>query len=104
MEIQIKSKHIPMILSLDEGVIPSGVEIRKVPLRMQRDGISEAWAIAIVMLAASVPLNVFVNWLSNKLTDKRSTTITINRKEFHFDEGELIRMIEENRKIEQDKI
>ena len=93
-----------MILSLDKGEIPSGVSIRKLPVCMQRDGISEAWAIAIVTLATSVPVGVFINWLSNKLIDKTSTKITINRKEIYFDKDEITRLIEETIKIENNKI
>jgi hypothetical protein len=50
-----------MILSLDKGKIPSGVSIRKLPVCTQRNGLSEALAIAIVTLATSVPVGVFIN-------------------------------------------
>jgi hypothetical protein len=105
MKVQIKSKHIPMILSLDQGEIPEGIIIEKLPVQMQRDGLSESLGIAIITLAASVPIGVFINWLSNKLfVDQASTKITINRKEIHFDEGQITRLIEETRTIEQGKI
>jgi hypothetical protein len=102
LKIEIKSKHIPMILSLDKGIVPSGVTIEKLPVVMDR-GLSEPWAIAIVSIATTVSIPIFVKWLNKKITDKKSTKITINRKEIHYDEGKITRLIEETRDIEQNR-
>jgi hypothetical protein len=72
------------------------------PIKMKRD-VSDPWAIAIITLASSVPVGLFVNWLAKKLIDKTSTKITINRKEIYFDKGEVTRLIEETKEIEQNR-
>ena len=100
MEILVRSKHLPMILSLRNAELPPGVSV-EVPPVMERRDISEAWAIAIFSVAASVPVNVLAAWLVKVLTDKRSTVITINRKEVRLEEGEIVRIIEESTKIER---
>lgn len=100
MEIVVRSRHLPMILSLKSVERPSGVSVVVPPVTAQRD-VSEAWATAIFTILASVPASVLAAWLVKVLTDKKSTVITINRKEVHLDEGEIVRVIEETKRLEQ---
>jgi len=94
MEIHVRSKHLPMILSLRGKELPPGVSVEILPIMERRD-ISEAWATAIFQVAASVPSTVIAALLVKLLTDKRSTVITISRKEVALEEGEIVRVIEE---------
>lgn len=89
-----------MILALKKLTPPDGISIQVLPATSQRD-ISEAWAIAIFSVAAAVPTGLLVAWLSKVLIDKKSTVITINRKELHFDEGKLTSLIEETKHIKR---
>ena len=68
---------------------------------MERRDISEAWATAIFQVAGSVPATVIAALLVKLITDKRSTVITINRKEVKLEEGEIVRVVEESVRIEQ---
>jgi hypothetical protein len=79
---------------------PDWANINVPPVREQRDGISEAWAIAIISISASIPAAVIAGWILEKIKDKQTTTITINRTLVEFEKGEIIRVIEETRKIE----
>ena len=100
MEIHISSKHLPMILSLRRTELPLGVSV-EIPPVMERRDISEAWATAIFQVAGSVPATVIAALLVKLITDKRSTVITINRKEVKLEEGEIVRVVEESVRIEQ---
>jgi hypothetical protein len=100
MEIHVKSLHVPAVLSLKSAELPHGVSVDVPPVVAARD-ISEAWATAIFSVAASVPASVIAGILIEKFKDKKSTIITINRKEIHFEKGEIIKAIEESKSIEQ---
>ncbi|SRR6266571_1331110 len=100
MEIVVRSKHLPMVLSLKSVERPSGISVVVPPMMAQRD-VSEAWATAIFTVLASVPASVLAAWLVKVLTDKKSTVITINRKEVHLEEGEIVRVVEETKRLEQ---
>jgi hypothetical protein len=104
MEIEIKNKSGRVIHQLMQGDMPDGVTIEKViPPSLQYNG-SIDWTTLVLSLIASVPTGIFVNWLSNKLLDKTTTKIIVNRKEIYYNEGDITRIIEETRIIEQGKI
>lgn len=92
--------HLPMILSLKSVELPPGVSVVVPPVTSQRD-ISEAWATAIFTVVAGVPASVLAAWLVKVLIDRKSTVITIDRKEVQLEEGEIVRVIEESTRIEQ---
>lgn len=100
MGIHVRSKHLPMILSLRSAELPPGVSV-EVPPVMERRDISEAWATAIFQVVGSVPAAIIAALLVKLLIDKRSTVITINRKEVELEEGEIVRVVEESTRIEQ---
>ena len=89
-----------MILSLKTVERPSGVSVVVPPVLARRD-VSDEWATAIFTVLASVPASVLAGWLLKVLTDKKSTVVTINRKEVHLEEGEIVRVIEETKRLEQ---
>lgn len=104
MQIEIKNTSPKVIQALLESESPEGVTLQLVQPRLQCDT-SIDWISLIVTLAPSVPIGLFVNWLSRYLFDNKiSTKITINRKEIYFDDGQITRMLEETRTIEQDKV
>jgi len=103
LEIQIKNLSIDVIAKLLKTKHPDGITVIPFPPRLQAD-IPIDWPTLFVTIVASVPIGVFINWLSQNLIDKTTTKITINRKEIYYDEGEITRMIEETRIIEQGKI
>ena len=104
VKIEIKSCHIPTLKFLLESEKPDGIIVQLVPPRLQTDT-SIDWTTVIVSLAASVPVNIFTDWLSKKLlTNDRNTKISVNRKEIYFDKGEVTRLIEEAKIIEHGKI
>ena len=100
MEIHVRSMHLPMIMSLESVELPAGVSVVVPPVYSHRD-LSDTWATAIFTVVASVPASVLAAWLVKVLVDKKSTVITINRKEVHLEEGEIVRVIEESKRIEQ---
>jgi hypothetical protein len=51
-------------------------------------------------LAAGVPLTLLAKWLEVQLSHRHSKKITINRREVHFREGEIARVLEETRSVE----
>ena len=100
MEIHVRSKHLPMILSLRSAELPLGVSV-EVPPVMERRDISEAWATAIFTVIASVPVSVIAGLLLEKLKKDKSAVVTINRKEVALEHGEIVRVIEESIKMER---
>ena len=99
MDIEIKSTSQKTIKALFDSEYPEGVTLYLIPPRLQCDT-SVDWLTLIVSLSASVPVGIFINWLSKYLIDHPAPKITINRKEIYYDEGKIIRMIEETRIIE----
>ena len=71
------------------------------PPIMERRDISEAWVTAIFTVLASVPASVIAGLLIEKFKNDKSAVITINRKEVHLEKGEIVRVIEETKRIEQ---
>lgn len=102
LEIQIKNPSIDVIAKLLKTKHPDGITV--IPFQPRLHDIPIDWPTLFVTIVASVPIGVFINWLSQNLIDKTTTKITINRKEIYYDEGEITRMIEETRIIKQGKI
>jgi len=100
IQIEIKTQHLPTVFNLQNDA-PDWADIYIPPVKGQRNGLSENWAIAIVSIVALVPTEIIVSWLKNKITDKKRTIVTINRKQVDLDKGEIIRIIEETKKIEK---
>jgi hypothetical protein len=103
MEIQIEPTSSDDFARLLKSKRPEGIDILPFPRKLEYGPPIDLTTL-FVTLAASVPVGLFINWLSQYLIDKPSTKITINRKEIYYDEGEITRMIEETRVIEQGKI
>ena len=100
MEIHVRSKHLPLIMSLRDERFPAGVSI-SVPPIMERRDISEAWATAIFTVLASVPASIIASLLVEKFKNDKSAVVTINRKEVRLENGKIISVIEETTKIER---
>ncbi|MDY6955488.1 MAG: hypothetical protein SVO96_01240 [Pseudomonadota bacterium] len=92
--------HLPLILSLREMELPSGISVEVEPVKARRD-ISEAWATAIFTVLASAPASVIASLLLDKFKKDKSAVVTINRKEIALENGELVRVVEETIKIER---
>ncbi len=100
INIEIKTKQFPAVHMLKHDA-PDWADVNVPPVREQRDGMSEAWAIALVLIASSIPAAVIAGWLLDKFKDNKTTTITINRKQVDLDKGEIIRIIEETQTMQK---
>lgn len=100
IEIEIRSKHLPSIMMLQNATLPAGMVVNVLPVVERRD-ISETWATAIFQVACSIPAGVIAGIIINLFKDKGSTVITINRKKVELKEGEIVRIIEETTRIEK---
>ena len=100
IQIKIRSKDLPMFFLIEQEGSPPWAEINIPPINSQRGIISEPWAIALITIVSSVPAAVIAGWILEKIKDKKSTTITINRKQVDLNEGKIIRVIEETTKIQ----
>jgi len=98
MEIEIESSSLPLIYQLKEGNKIEGVSVNIPPIPERRD-LSENIAIAIITLAANIPIGLFTTWLYDKIKGKPAK-ITINRKVIDIDKGKIKRIVEENIKIQ----
>ena len=100
MEIHVRSKHLPLIMTLRDKPLPEGVSV-SVPPVMERRDISEVWATAIFTVLASVPASVIAGFLVEKFKKDKSAVVTINRKEVRLENGEIVSVIEETTKVER---
>jgi hypothetical protein len=100
MEIYVRSKHLPLIMSLRNEQLPYGVSVSVPPIIERRD-ISEAWATAIFTVLASVPASIIAELLVEKFKNDKSVLVTISRKDIRLENGELVSVIEETTKIER---
>ena len=93
MKITIESRHVPTVLMLRHSA-PAGVFVRTTPTMMQRSIGSDELAVAIISVAATVPLGLLVNWLYDNIKDKPAK-LTINRTQVDIEHGEITRVIHE---------
>lgn len=95
MKIELRTSYIPLLVRLDNSDKPEGVSVLVPPIEMTRTVGDNPIALAVISLAASVPVGVFVNWLWDKIKDKPAK-ITINRREVTFSKGEIRKVVEES--------
>lgn len=100
MEVTIEVPFSPVLLSALNDK-PEGVEVRMLPVKMQRDFDFTPVAIIIIELSRDVSVGAFVHWLFGKFEKKPPKTTTIRRREVTWDKGEITRVIEEEFKIEE---
>ncbi len=102
MEIEVSTLNTMALLKLSSSNLIEGVSVTVAPITEERD-LSESWNIALFAVAASVPANVLAGLILKKFgKDPRRTKIRINRREVEYSEGEIIRTIEETKKIEHE--
>ena len=80
---------------------PERVNKNIVSTMERRDLFSEPTAVAIFSFVSSVAASVFDSWLYEKIKNKPSTKIKINRKNVLIDKQEIIRVITEEIEIDQ---
>jgi hypothetical protein len=100
MEITVRSKYLPLILSLHSAELPPGISVAVPPVMARRD-LPEAWATAIFTVVFGIPASVIAGMLIEKFKNDKSAVITINRKEVALENGEIVRVIEESIKMER---
>ncbi len=79
--------------------IPDGVSISHPPVMIRKDfGFKEALEL-IVSFSTDIEKSLLATWLVNTFVkckrNRSSGDITINRREFHFKDGEIEKIIEE---------
>jgi hypothetical protein len=103
MEITLEVLFSPRLNAVLNDDKPDGVEFTILPVRMQRGfDFSTPIATVIIGFTSNVVAGLFVHWLLKKIPEKARKKITIRNRETVWDEGELIRIIEEEIKIEID--
>lgn len=101
MEIRVETKHFPLLFMLKNDA-PEGVTVNVRPVIASRSLDSQELAVAVVSVAAGVPVSLLANWLFEKLKKgKEHTKIRIRRKEIRCEKGEIVRILEEEMEIEQ---
>lgn len=91
-EITLSNNKDAFLLTKD---IPAGVSFAMPEIIITKGfGADTAVTIAI-SIASGIPSSLVASWLYDKLKQGRSGKITINRREIHFEDGEITRIIEE---------
>jgi hypothetical protein len=102
MQITLEVLFSPRLKAILEEDKPDGVEVRILPVHMQRDFDFAPVATVIISFAARVAAPLVARWLLKKVPEKARKKITIRKREAVWNEGELTRVIEEELKIESD--
>lgn len=100
MKVTVKTPFVPLVFDLRRDA-PEGVAVEVPPVGLSRDLGAQDIALAIITLAASVPVNIFSSWLERKLSGRKPVQISVNGKEVSGDVREVLRVIEEEMRLEQ---
>ena len=92
IEVILSNNKDAFLLSND---IPSGVSFVMPVIFMTKSFGTETAVAIVISFAAGVPSSLVAAWLYDKLKQGRSSQISIDRREIHFSDGKVTKIIEE---------
>lgn len=99
MEVRIETDFLPLIYGSED--LPRGVTAIHLPPPPQKsDFSSDPIAVAVLSIASNLALNVFANWLYDKLKHSPHATLKINCRYFAIERGTITRVLSEEVQME----
>ena len=96
-EMTFSNQKDALLLNND---VPKGISLIMPDIVIKKDFGAPDIAVSIVVgVATGIPSSLVAAWLYDKLKHHRSRQISINRREVHISEGEIIKVIEETIKV-----
>ncbi|SRR6266567_2005758 len=92
IEVTLSNNRDAFLLNSD---IPSGVAFAMPEIVMTKSFGTETAVTIFISLATGVPSSLAAAWLYDKLKQGRSNQISINRREIHFSDRKVTKIIEE---------
>lgn len=98
IEMTFSNQKDALLLKND---VPPGISLTMPDIIIRKDFGTDIAVSIVVGVATGIPSSLVAAWLYDKLKHHRSRQISINRREVHISEGEIIKVIEEAIKVKE---